>query len=92
LLHNGYAGRQLYHLFKRQRLAEIRIEVYPVYLVGLAQIRALTVLDEVEQAAANDGLISGPELERWHASLAEIDAEGGLFCTATLVMVGGRKP
>lgn len=92
LLHNGYAGRQLYHLFKRQRLAEIRIEVYPVYLVGLAQIRALTVLDEVEQAAANDGLISGPELERWHASLAEIDVEEGLFCTATLVMVGGRKP
>lgn len=92
LLHNGYAGRQLYHLFKRQRLAEIRIEVYPVYMVDLAQIRALTVLDEVEQAAVNDGLLSGPELERWHASLAELDAEEGLFCTATLVMVRGRKP
>ncbi len=92
LLQNGYAGRRLYHLFKRQGLVEIRIEVYPVYVLELAQIRALTVLDEVEQAALNCGLASALEIERWHASLAEIEAEGGLYCNATVVMVGGRKP
>ena len=86
LLYNGYAGRQLYHLFRRQRLADVQINLYPVYLLELAQVRELTVLDETER------LLSTTELERWHASLAEIEAEGGFFCSATLVMVAGRKP
>ena len=34
LLHNGYAGRQIYHLFKRQGVADLRVAVYPVYAAG----------------------------------------------------------
>ncbi|MGH8544712.1 MAG: methyltransferase domain-containing protein [Gammaproteobacteria bacterium] len=92
LLYNGYAGRQLYHLFRRQRLADVQINLYPVYLVELAQVRELTALDETEREALNLGLLSATELECWHASLAEVEAEGGFFCSATLVMVSGRKP
>jgi ubiquinone/menaquinone biosynthesis C-methylase UbiE len=92
LLHNGYAGRQIYHLFRRQGVADVRVAVYPVYAVDLAQVRALTVLDEVERKAIDLGVLVPAELSRWHASLQALEAEGGIFCTATVVMVAGRKP
>lgn len=91
LLHNGYSGRQLYHLFRRQGLADVEIDLCPVYLLALAQVRELALLDETEREALNLGLLSAADLERWHASLARIEAEGGLFCSATLVMVAGRR-
>ncbi|MGH8573034.1 MAG: methyltransferase domain-containing protein, partial [Gammaproteobacteria bacterium] len=92
LLHNGYAGRQIYHLFKRQGVADVRVAVYPVYARDLAQVRALIVLDEVERKAIDLGVLAPAELSRWHASLQALEAEGGIFCTATVVMVAGRKP
>ena len=91
LLHNGYAGRQIYHLFKRQGVADLRVAVYPVYAVDLAQVRVLTVLDEVERKAIDLGIVTQAELRRWHASLQALEAEGGVFCTVTLIMVAGRK-
>ena len=91
LLHNGYAGRQIYHLFKRQGVADVRVAVYPVYAMDLAQVRLLTVLDEVERKAIDLGVVTQAELRRWHASLQALEAEGGVFCTATLIMVAGRK-
>lgn len=92
MLHNGYAGRQLYHLFRRQGVADLRVAVYPVYALDLAQVRVLTVLDEVERKAIDLGLLTPAELNRWHASLQALESEGGVFCTATLIMVAGRKP
>ena len=91
LLHNGYAGRQIYHLFKRQGVADVRVAVYPVYALDLAQVRVLTVLDEVERKAIDLGVVTPAELRRWHASLQALEAEGGVFCTAMLIMVAGRK-
>ena len=91
LLHNGYAGRQIYHLFKRQGVADLRVAVYPVYAMDLAQVRLLTVLDEIERKALDLGVVTQAELRRWHASLQALEAEGGVFCTATLIMVAGRK-
>jgi len=90
LLHNGYAGRQIYHLLKRQGVAHVRVAVYPVYAVNLAQVRLLTVLDEVERKAIDLGVITQAELRRWHASLQALETEGGVFCTATLIMVAGQ--
>ena len=91
LLHNGYAGRQIYHLFKRQGVADVRVAVYPVYAMDLAQVRLLTVLDEIERKAIDLGVVTQAELRCWHASLQALEAEGGVFCTATLIMVAGRK-
>jgi len=91
LLHNGYAGRQIYHLFKRQGVADLRVAVYPLYALELAQVRVLMVLDEVERKAIDLGIVTQAELRRWHASLQALEAEGGVFCTATLIMVAGRK-
>jgi len=91
LLHNGYTGRQIYHLFKRQGVADLRVAVYPVYALDLAQVRVLTVLDEIEQKAIHLGVVTQAELRLWHASLQALEAEGGVFCTATLIMVAGRK-
>ncbi|MGH8585033.1 MAG: hypothetical protein ACREWE_02205, partial [Gammaproteobacteria bacterium] len=73
-------------------VADVRVAVYPVYALDLAQVRMLTVLDEVERKAIDLGVLAPAELSRWHASLQALEAEGGIFCTATVVMVAGRKP
>ncbi len=80
-----------YHLFKRQGVADLRVAVYPVYALDLAQVRVFTVLDEVERKAIDLGVVTQTELRRWHASLRALEAEGGVFCTATLIMVAGPK-
>jgi ubiquinone/menaquinone biosynthesis C-methylase UbiE len=92
LLHNGYSGRRLYHLFMRQCLADIRIGLYPVFGVDLAEARSLTVLDEIEREAIDLGILTTRELDRWHTGLTEVQAENGLFWSVSLVMVAGRKP
>ncbi len=92
LLHNGYAGRKLYHLFQRRGIVELQVAVYPVYALDLASVRVLAVLDEVEAKAVDLGVLTPDELRRWRASLQALEEENGVFFTLTLVMVAGRKP
>lgn len=90
LLHNGYSGRHLYHLFKRHGLADIQVVMYPIFVTDYALGRQLTFLDETEAEALTEGIVSHQELERWHAGLAQTEAEGGFFCTVSVIIVAGR--
>ncbi len=36
-------------------------------------------------------LLRSAALERWHASLAEVEVKSGFFCSVTLITVAGRK-
>ena len=90
-LHNGYSGRQLYRLFKRQGINDISIEMVPVYLTDYALARQTTVADSLEQEALKAGIVTEDELRRWHADLEKADAEGVFFCSASQMLVAGRK-
>jgi len=91
-LNNGYAGRQLFRLFKRQKLLDISIEMFPLFVTNYALGRQAALLDEVEQEALATGIITDYELKRLHTSLQEADAEGVFFSSVCLVMVAGRTP
>jgi ubiquinone/menaquinone biosynthesis C-methylase UbiE len=92
IYNNGYAGRQLYRLFKQQNLLDIFFEAYYITTVSYAVARQIVRLDEVESAALKAGNITADELQRLHANFEQADREGVFFAGANMVMVSARKP
>ena len=70
MTNNGYAGRQLYGLFKRQQFSEITVELHPLFLTSYALFRSATVMERVKRDAKAAGLLSEEELQRWQQHLA----------------------
>jgi ubiquinone/menaquinone biosynthesis C-methylase UbiE len=90
-LDNGYSGRQLYRLFRRCNLADLRIEMIPTFVTSYALARQILTLDRTEKEAVAAGVVTEQEVERWHISLERADAEGVFFASVSLVLVGGCK-
>lgn len=91
-MNNGYSGRQLYRLFKQQRLADLSIEVLGSSWTDYAFTRRIFKLEESEQDALDAHIITEEELERWRAALARADSDGVFFASLTVVLIAGRKP
>ncbi len=88
---NGYAGRQLYRLFKQAVLMDVTSEIISGYFTNYELVRFMFMLDEVEPAAVKAGVISEEELIRWRATL-ETAAKGGyFFCSESMILAVGRK-
>ena len=89
--HNGYAGRQLYRLFKQQALADVAAEMIAGHFTDYAFLRQMSVVDRMEQAAVAAGVITADELSRWRASLERAAAADAFFGSECMVLVAGRK-
>jgi ubiquinone/menaquinone biosynthesis C-methylase UbiE len=90
-LPNGYAGRQLYRLFKEQQLQEVEIEILPFMTTSYALARFIGRDDVVEAAALARGLATAVEIQRLRASLEQADAAGTFIGYVCIVMVAGTK-
>ena len=51
--HNGYAGRQLYRLFRQAGFKDITCEIISGYFTDYELVRFMFILDEVEPAIVN---------------------------------------
>ncbi len=89
LVNNGYAGRQLPGLFRRQGLIDIAVEDRPYQITSYGLLRYLTLMDAVEDDALASGLITEVELRRWQQSLEQAEAESTFFAHANAVLVAG---
>jgi ubiquinone/menaquinone biosynthesis C-methylase UbiE len=89
--HNGYAGRQLYGLFRRAGLRDVTCEVVSGHFTDYGLMRFLFLLDEVEPAAVKAGILNREELLRWRASLESAARGGTFFCSESMVLVAGVK-
>jgi ubiquinone/menaquinone biosynthesis C-methylase UbiE len=89
--YNGYAGRQLYRLFKQAGLMDMTSEIISGYFTDYELVRFMFMLDEVEPAAVKAGVISEEELIRWRASLKTAARGGYFFCSESMVLAAGRK-
>lgn len=87
---NGYAGRQLPRLFRRQGLSDLRLEIFPLTITDYATACALAGLDRLEAHAAAEGLFSEAELRQWRAGLERAEADGEFFLSLNLVLAAGR--
>ncbi len=90
-LNNGYAGRQLYGLFKRQQFADITVEIHPVSITDYTMLRFASRMDTGERDALASGLVTEEELHRWQQNLKEAETTGTFFAHVAGVLVAGRK-
>ncbi len=89
--HNGFSGRQLYRMFKKQGLAEVTFEVFPIAVTSYTLTRQILTLDRSEQEALAANIMTQDELRRLQASFEQADEEGVFFCSTSIVLVAGRK-
>ncbi len=89
---NGYAGRQLYGLFRQAGLQDIAVEAYVNWATDYAFFRRATLLEEVEQIAVAEGIVTEDEVRRLRDQMERADAEGTFFSSTTQMLVVGRKP
>lgn len=88
---NGYIGRQLYRLFKQENLADIVVEIFPLFSTEYMLTRYIALLDKTEKEAISAGIITDEELKRWHNNLERSNEEGIFFCSVIMVLIAGRK-
>ncbi len=89
--YNGYAGRQLYRLFHEAGLQDVTCEMISGHFTDYRLARFMFLLDEVEPAAVEAGVITAEELRRWRSSLDEAASRGTFFCSESMVLAAGRK-
>ncbi len=92
LVANGYVGRQLYGLFRRQQFTDIAVELRPIYLRDYAMGRYSCHLEVLEADALAAHVITEQELHRWRQSLERAQADGAFYSHVMGVLVAGRKP
>jgi SAM-dependent methyltransferase len=91
-LKNGFSGRTLYRLFRRQGLCRLHVRVQPLVTTDLAVARNVARLDLFEHYALSAGVITRQELQRWRASLEAAQDAGEFFASLNRVLVVGMKP
>jgi len=89
--YNGFAGRQLYRLFRQAGLKDVTCEIVSGYFRDYKLVRFMFMLDDVEPAAVKAGIISEEELGLWRSSLEKAADGGYFFCSESMVLAVGRK-
>ena len=91
MFHNGYSGRQLYRLFKKQGLVNVSFEVYPLVVTNYAFARQIWTMDRLESDALAKNVVTQAELNKIRADLEQADADGMFFGYGCLTLVAGQK-
>lgn len=86
---NGYAGRQLYRLFRRQGFVDVVVELHPI----LFFVPKETPLYEiVPQEALAAGVITPDEAQQWRMWITQAGEAGTFFSSVQMACVAGRVP
>lgn len=91
MLNNGYAGRQLYRLFKEQGLRNVSFEVFPLVVTSYAFHRQIILADRLEADALAKNIVTEDELRQFQRDSEQADANGTFFITCCMILVSGQK-
>ncbi len=86
---NGFEGVQLYKYFKSKGLYNIQFHICPVAMTNYEHARKSLLLDNIEQCALKDGIVTEEELFHWHN---ELENNRFFFGTVNLMLISGCKP
>src|SRR5262245_41855933 len=93
LLCNGYAGRQLFRLFKELDLLNVQVEVNPIIWTDYYEFRDTSLsMKNLNRKLVDSGAITEGELHCFFRSLEEAHKCGSFFATASVILVTGVKP
>jgi SAM-dependent methyltransferase len=91
-LNNGYSGRRLYGMAKRAGLADLQVDVVPLYVTDYGLWRLLSRMDVAGAEAVRAGAMTADEVARLDASWRAAGEAGTFFALTSMVMVTGIKP
>jgi SAM-dependent methyltransferase len=90
-LANGYSGRRLYGMSLRAGLADVAVDVVPLYVTDYGMWRLMSRLEVAGEIAVREGAMTAEEVRRLDESWRALQAEGTFFAVTNLVMVSGVK-
>lgn len=88
---NGYAGRQLYRLFRQLDLIDVHVEINAGPFPDLQTATYLLKLDDLQNRALIAGVVTDFEVQRFRESLEKAEAKRAFFATCNMITVIGRK-
>ena len=88
---NGYSGRSLYRQFRQLRLADIHIEVHPLFVTDKDLFYSLTMLEAIEEQALAEQRISAEQLENWRREIRRASETDCFYGSVNVVMVSAVK-
>lgn len=91
MLNNGFSGRQVFGLFKKQGLQNISFEIYPIVVTNYEFWRQMVGADEIELKATAENIIAEAELNRYKMNLEQAEAEGRFLSYCCMTLVSGQK-
>ncbi len=92
LFRNGYAGRQLYRLFKERRLADVQVEAHPIIWTDWKTFRATSFsIKDLNNQLVESGTVTEEELQHFLTSLEDAQRRGVFFASGNIILVIGIK-
>jgi len=91
MYNNGYAGRQLYRLFKQQGLVNVSFEVFPLVVTNYAFARQVWSLDKLLGEAVAMNVVTEAEVNKIQMEFEQADAHGMFFGYGCMTLVAGQK-
>jgi ubiquinone/menaquinone biosynthesis C-methylase UbiE len=91
MFQNGYAGRQLYRLFKKQGFANVFLDVFPLVVTNYAFARQIWSLDSLMIEAIARNVVTEAEVKSFQMELEQADADGVFFGYGCMMLVAGQK-
>jgi SAM-dependent methyltransferase len=91
-LANGYSGRRLYGMAVRAGLADVEVDLVPLYVTDYGLWRLLSRMDVAGEQAVRAGALTADEVARLDESWRALGDAGTFFALTTMVMVSGRRP
>lgn len=88
---NGYSGRRLYGMAVRAGLADLAVDMVPLYVTDYALWRLMSRLDVAGEVAVREGAMTADEVRRLDESWRMLGDAGTFFAVTNMVMVTGVK-
>jgi len=92
IVNNGYSGRQLYRLLRRQGLMDVMVQICGIPFTDYAFARKAMIMDRAEREAVVSGALTGQDLDLLHAGWEQANGDAVFFASLSMILVAGRKP
>jgi ubiquinone/menaquinone biosynthesis C-methylase UbiE len=90
-IRNPWMGRQLFGMFGKSGLAEVKVIAGTAVVTNFSQADKLFHLGEGVRRANENGAMSDEAAARWMREIAEMDRAGRFCCAVTGFIVAGRR-
>ncbi|MDG5814412.1 methyltransferase domain-containing protein [Chitinispirillales bacterium ANBcel5] len=88
---NGYSGRNLFRLLKKQGLCGVAIELHTIAVHSYHLFRKFSCMDEAEQKALSSGCITENELIKLNEELIDYDKKGVFTAYTVFIIASGKR-